>query len=414
VAEDTAPGRRVGVRVTPAGLRAVRAGEPWIFDGSITSVTPPDLPSGSIAIVFDDRRRVAGVGLWDPDSPIRVKMLHGGGSVTIDAAFWVTRLRAALERRRSLIDDPDTTAWRWVHGENDGLPGLVVDRYTDTLVVKCYTAAWVPHLDDVLAALVDLGAPERIVIRHSRRIGDAFPYADGETVRGAAPTGPVVFRERGLTMAADVVSGHKTGHFLDQRDNRALVRSAAEGCRVLDVFSATGGFALAAAAGGATSVHLVDVSQPALDTAMANLARNRHISGVAACDVATTRGDAFAVLERFAADGREFDLVILDPPSFAQNAASVPNALEAYERLARLGIRLTAPGGTLVQASCSSRVDVDQLAEAMRLATRGTGRRVRERRRTAHPIDHPIGFAQGGYLKALYVEVAASVAGTKN
>jgi 23S rRNA (cytosine1962-C5)-methyltransferase len=120
------------------------------------------------------------------------------------------------------------------------------------------------------------------------------------------------------------------------------------------------------------------------------------------------------VLERFAADGREFDLVILDPPSFAQNAASVPNALEAYERLARLGIRLTAPGGTLVQASCSSRVDVDQLAEAMRLATRGTGRRVRERRRTAHPIDHPIGFAQGGYLKALYVEVAASVAGTKN
>jgi len=414
VAEDDTPGRRVGVRVTPAGLRAVRSGEPWLFDGSIASASPPDLPSGSVAIIFDDRRRVAGVGLWDPDSPIRVKMLHGGGAVTVDADLWRTRLSAALDRRRSLIDDPDTTAWRWVHGENDGMPGLVVDRYADTLVVKCYTAAWVPHLDDVLAALVDIGAPERIVIRHSRRIGDAFPYADGETVHGPAPTAPVVFRERGLTMAADVVTGHKTGHFLDQRDNRALVRSAAEGLRVLDVFSATGGFALAAAAGGATSVHLVDVSQPALDTARANVARNRHISGVAACEISTTRGDAFAVLERLVDEGREFDLVILDPPSFAQNAASVPTALEAYERLARLGIRLTVPGGTLVQASCSSRVDVDQLAEAMRLATRGTGRRIRERRRTGHPVDHPIGFPQGGYLKALYVEVAASVAGTKN
>lgn len=414
MAEDTAAPRRVGVRVTPAGLRAVRAGEPWLFDGSIASASPDDLPSGSIAIVFDDRRRVAGVGLWDPDSPIRVKMLHSGGPATIDAAFWHSRLRSALERRQGLIDDPDTTAWRWVHGENDGLPGLVVDRYADTLVVKVYTAAWAPHLDDVLAALVDLGAPERIVMRRSRRIGDALAYADGETVVGTAPTRPVVFRERGLTMAADVVSGHKTGHFLDQRDNRALVRAAAEGCRVLDVFSATGGFALAAAAGGAISVHLVDVSQPALDTAVSNLERNRHISGVAACEVATTRGDAFAVLERFVAEGRDFDLVVLDPPSFAQNEASVPKALEAYERLARLGIRLTAPGGTLVQASCSSRVDVDQLAEAMALATRGTGRRIREQRRTGHPIDHPIGFAHGGYLKALYVEVAASVAGTKN
>lgn len=414
MAEAATPGRRVGVRTTPAGLRAVRAGEPWLFDGSIISATPDDLPSGSIAIVFDDRRRVAGVGLWDPDSPIRVKMLHGGGAVTVDAAFWTTRLSSALERRRTLIDDPDTTAWRWVHGENDGLPGLVVDRYVDTLVVKCYTAAWVPHLDEILAALIDLGAPERIVMRRSRRIGDAFPFADGETVHGTAPTGPIVFRERGLAMAADVVSGHKTGHFLDQRDNRGLVRAAAEGCRVLDVFSATGGFALAAAAGGATSVHLVDVSQPALDTALANIAHNRHISGVAACDVATTRGDAFAVLERHVAEGREYDLVVIDPPSFAQNEASVPKALEAYERLARLGIRLTAPGGTLVHASCSSRVDVDQLAEAMGLATRGTGRRIREQRRTGHPIDHPIGFAHGGYLKALYVEVAASVAGTKN
>lgn len=406
------PGRRVAVRVTPAGLRAVRSGDPWLFDGSITSASPDDLPTGSVAIVFDDRRRVAGVGLWDPDSPIRVKMLHSG-AVEVGPELWSQRLTAALDRRQGLVDDPDTTGWRWVHGENDGLPGLVVDRYADTLVIKLYMAAWFPHLDQIVTALTEIAEPERIVLRLSRRVSaqvtDTGDLHDGAVLTGTAPTAPIRFTERGLVMEADVIDGHKTGHFLDQRDNHALVRSMADGAHVLDVFSSTGGFSVAAAAGGARSVHMVDISRPALDTARRNLAHNRHIAAVARCEVTDDCGDAFEVLDHLARQGREFDLVIIDPPSFAQNEAAVPRALAAYRRLVRAGLAVTAPGGTLVQASCSSRVDADQLATAVADGARGSGKRVREIRRTGHPVDHPIGFDRGGYLTAVYAAVAAGV-----
>ena len=139
------------MRPTAAGLRAVRSGDPWLFDGSIASADPTDLPAGSVAVIFDDRR-VVGVGLWDPESPIRVKMLHAGGALTVEPRVWIDRLTAALDRRHGLVDDSLTTAWRWVHGENDDLPGLVLDRYDDTLVIKLYSAAWYPHLSDITAA----------------------------------------------------------------------------------------------------------------------------------------------------------------------------------------------------------------------------------------------------------------------
>lgn len=411
------PERRVAVRPTTAGLAAVRRHDPWLFDGSIASANPDDLPAGAVAVVFDDRRRVAGVGLWDPASPIRVRMLHAGGSCDVGAELWRQRLAESLARRSSLVDTPDTDAWRWVHGENDGLPALIIDRYADTVVVKLYSAAWLAHLPSVIDAIMDVApfAVRRVVVRAARTVADAARaagVADGSTVVGTAPDAPVRFVERGLQLRADVVRGHKTGHFLDQRDNRALVRSMASGRRVLDVFSATGGFALAAAAGGAESVTMVDVSRPALDTARANIAANSDLVDVAACDVNDVCGDAIEVLDRFAAEGRTWDLVIVDPPSFAPNAASRARALHAYRRLAAAGLRVTESGGTMVQASCSARVDVDELADCVQRAARHTNRRVREQRRTAHPIDHPIGFDRGAYLKALYVSVAA--AGTKN
>jgi 23S rRNA (cytosine1962-C5)-methyltransferase len=380
-----------------------------LFDGSIASASPSDVPSGSVAIVFDDRRRVAGVGLWDPDSPIRVKLLHGRGAIEVGPTLWSARIAAALDRRQGLVDDPDTSGWRWVHGENDGLPGLVVDRYADTLVVKLYTAAWFPHLDDIVAVLVEQSQAERVVLRLSRRVAAMGSHTDGTVLMGDVPSMPIRFTERGLVMEADVIAGHKTGHFLDQRDNHALVRSMADGASVLDVFSSTGGFSVAAAAGGARSVHMVDISQPALDTARRNLAHNRHIAAVARCEVTDDCGDAFEVLERLGRERRTFDLVIIDPPSFAQNEAAVPRALAAYRRLVRAGLAVTADGGMLVQASCSSRVDADQLATAVREGSIGTGKRVREVRRTGHAVDHPIGFDRGGYLTAVYAAVASGV-----
>lgn len=401
--------RRLAVRVTPDAFRQIRGGSPWLYDGSITSVSHDGAP-GDLAVIFDDQRKFAAIGLWDPTSPIRVKLLHAGSPTTIDDHWWRERLSTALDQRQALADDPDTTAYRVVHGENDGLPGLIVDRYTDTLVVKLYTPAWFPHLRSVVTVLQGLLSPDRVVLRLSRGVanGETFGLSDGDTIVGEAPNQPVFFRERGLTLEADVVEGQKTGHFLDQRDNRGLVRGMAAGADVLDVFSSTGGFSVSAAAGGAKSVHLIDQSGPALETAKRNLGHNHRISEVRRCAVHTTTGDAFQVLADLAKKGELFDIVIVDPPSFASNQAAVPRALAAYARLTRLALAVVRRGGTLVQASCSSRVTTDDFVDTVKNAAASAGAEVIETRRTGHAVDHPIGFEFGGYLKAVYLTVTST------
>lgn len=398
--------RRLAVRVTRDALRQVRGGSPWIYDGSIVSVGHEGAP-GDLAVVFDEHRAFAAIGLWDPTSPIRLKVLHSGRPTQIDARWWRTRIEEALARRSGLADDPSTTAYRCVHGENDGLPGLVVDRYGATLVVKLYSPAWFPHLRAVRDALCEVIDVERIVVRFGRGVasGETFGLQDGDAILGDAPTGPVLFRERGLTLEADVVAGQKTGHFLDQRDNRALVRGMAAGCDVLDVFSSTGGFAVSAAAGGASSVVLVDQSSPALATAERNIRHNRGLGEVRRCAVHTIAGDAFGVLAELAAKGEQFDLVVVDPPNFASNQAAVPRALAAYARLTRLALAVTSRGGTLVMCSCSSRVGADEFVETVHAAAASLGVDVVELRRTGHAVDHPIGFEHGAYLKAVYLRV---------
>lgn len=401
--------RRLAVRVTADALRQIRGGSPWLYDGSITSVSHDGSP-GDLAVIFDDDRKFAAIGLWDPTSPIRVKMLHRGSPTTIDEHWWRERLSTSLDRRQALLDDPDTTAYRCVHGENDGLPGLVVDRYDRTLVVKLYSPAWFPHLSAVVAVLRQLVDPERVVLRLSRAVAasETFGLTDGDTIVGEAPNQPVFFRERGLTLEADVVQGQKTGHFLDQRDNRALVRGMAAGRDVLDVFASTGGFSVSAAAGGASSVHLIDQSEPALETAKRNLEHNHRISEVRRCAVHTTTGDAFQVLADLARKDEKFDIVILDPPTFASNQAAVPRALAAYARLTRLGLAVTRRGGTLIQASCSSRVTTDDFVDTVKTAAASAGADVVETRRTGHAVDHPIGFEFGGYLKAVFLDVTST------
>ena len=399
--------RRIALRVTPGALREIRSGAPWVFDRSVTSVSDAGAV-GDLAVIFDDKRRFAAIGLWDPDSPVRVKVLHTGDPTTIDADWWRGTLRAALDRRESIAADTSTTAYRCVNGENDGLPALVVDRYDTTLVVKLYSAVWFPHLTTLVDALVEFIEPERVVLRLGRTVaaGDTFGLADGDALVGEAPERAVLFRERGLIMEADVVHGQKTGHYLDQRDNRTLVRGIASGRDVLDVFASTGGFALAAAAGGARSVHLVDQSAPALAAAQRNIAHNLRLREVRECAIHTTIGDAFDVL---AALGRleveRFDLVVLDPPSFASRQSHVDRALRAYAALTRLGVALLRPGGVLVQASCSSRVSADQFVETVITAARDAGRPLHETRRTGHAVDHPISFPEGAYLKAIFAHV---------
>lgn len=395
-------GRRLAVRVTADALRQVRGGHPWVYADSITSVSA-DGAAGDLAVIFDDRRRFAAIGLYDPDSPIRVKVLHAGRPVPIDRSWWIERVGAAHARRGALATSTDTTAYRVVHGENDGLPGLVVDRYGDVAVVKLYSPALVAHLDDVTAAVVAALDPATIVLRASRLVAPTLPppLADGVTRYGPAPAGLVEYRENGLRLAADVVAGQKTGAFLDQRDNRALVGAHARGADVLDVFTCTGGFALHAAAGGARSVHLVDQSRRAVETARHNRTLNLERPAVAACTYSSDVGDAFEVLTALARAGRTFDLVVVDPPSFAQSQAQVAGALRAYRRLTALALELVRPGGKLFQASCSSRVSTEDFAAAVHAEAASRGVSVTELARTAHPVDHPVGFPQGAYLKAL-------------
>jgi len=398
--------RRLAVRVTSDALRQIRGGHPWLFESSITS-TGEGGRSGDLAVIFDAKRRFQGIGLYDAASPIRVKVLHHGDPVQITPAWWHERFARALSRRATLFASTRTTGFRCVHGENDGLPGLIVDRYEAALVVKLYSAAWVPHLRTVVAVLEELLAPRLVVVRVSRALQQdgVCAIADGSVVLGQPPAGPVPFRENDLVLEADVVEGQKTGHFLDQRDNRRLVGESAADARVLDLFACTGGFTVAAAAGGARSVRSVDVSAGALEALTHNLARNRHLPAVRRCRVETTVGDAFDVMAALRASGERFDVVVVDPPSFAHSQAGIDGALRAYRRLTDLAVQIVDDGGLLVQASCTSRVAADDFFAVVHRGAAAAGYRLDEVRRTGHPVDHPVGFQHGAYLKALFARV---------
>jgi len=398
------------VRLTNSAERWVRKEHPWLYAESIRSQNRAG-DSGDVAVIVDRARKVMALGLWDLESPIRVRVLHRGGPRPIDRAFFAERLTAALPARAH-FETEDTTGWRVANGESDGLPGLVVDRYERTLVLKLYTAAWLPHLPEILAAVESVLAPERVVLRLARaiaeRCGERAGLSDGDSLAGPPLDGPVVFRERGLLLRCDPARGQKTGFFLDQRENRARVKELAAGKLVLDAFSYTGGFGLSAARGGARSVLSLDASKIALDEARANFALNQSDSAVARCAHETVQGDAFEELARLAGAGRRFELVVLDPPALTRTRADLGAALHAYARLAELGARLLAPGGDFAMASCSARVGADELAGAIHAGAGRAGRTLLEVARTAHASDHPVRFPEGAYLKCLFLRARTS------
>jgi 23S rRNA (cytosine1962-C5)-methyltransferase len=399
--------RRVAVRVTKDAQRQVRSGHPWVFPSSIVSLSH-DGDAGDLAVLFDDDRKFVAIGLYDPSSPLRVRVLHHGRPVTIDSSFWASRIDAALARRAALASSDETNAYRCIHGENDGLPGFVLDRYDTTYVIKLDTHAWFAHLADIVPVIVERTGAARVVLRLSRaqhEAGEAIGLYDGDVLAGDAPPSLVKFRENGLIFDADVVRGQKTGHFLDQRDNRARVRDLSSGASVLDVFSCTGGFTVHAAAGGAISAHSVDLSSHALEGVKRNLAYNRDLPAVARCTTRSSAGDAFSVMRGIAASGERFGMVIIDPPSFASKQADIDAAIAAYRKLTALGVRLTERGGVLVQSSCSSRVTSDAFYAAVHEAAADAGRPLDDVERTGHAVDHPVGFAQGSYLKTLFALV---------
>ncbi len=394
--------RRLAVHVTPGAERALRGGHPWLFDGGIRRLSREGQP-GDLAVIFDDRRRFLAIGLYDPTAPIRVRVLHAGEPAPIDAAWFRARIAASITRRAAL-DTSETDGYRLVHGENDGLPGLVVDRYAGTLVLAPDTPAWLPHLRQVVPALLAHFPDARLVLRLRRRLAGRPAWLhglrDGQLLHGAPLSGPVAFRESGLTFLADVARGQKTGFFLDQRDNRARVGELATDRAVLNVFAYSGAFSVYAARGGAPEILSVDQNEAALADAARHFALNA--TAVAGARHETWRADAFAALDELGRAGRRFGLVVLDPPSFARRERDVPGALAAYRRLAALGATCLTPGGILVSASCSSRVSADAFFAAVGEGVRATGRALVELERAGHPLDHPVGFPEGAYLKCLF------------
>jgi 23S rRNA (cytosine1962-C5)-methyltransferase len=412
---------RLRLRITAAAETAVRSGHPWVFSDSILDLNRAG-QTGELAVIYDRKDRFLAVGLFDPDSPIRVRILHAGKPQTIDHAWWQARLEQTIARRRDLFD-AQTTGYRLIHGESGGWPGLVLDRYDTTLVLKLYTAAWLPRLADTLALLKENVPGERIVLRLSRNIQsfaeERLQRRDGEIIFsehavpdqpslgsfGAAGAGaPIVFLESGLRFEADVLRGQKTGFFLDQRENRREVETLARGRRVLNAFSFSGGFSVYAARGGAAAVTDLDISAHALAAAQRNFALNQNFPGVAACRHDTAQGDVFDWL---AASAAKFDLVVLDPPSLAKRATEREGALRAYEWLNALGIARLAREGILVAGSCSAHVPAEDFFEVVRRAAMKSGRKFTELKTLRHPPDHPASFKEAEYLKVIYLKFSS-------
>lgn len=392
--------RRIAMHVKPAAERAIRQQHPWLFDQGITRQSHEG-EAGDLAVIYDNRNRFLAVGLYDPTSPIRVKILQANQAADINTAWFQQKLQAAIDLREPLLES-NTNGYRLVHGENDGLPSLIVDRYDTTLVIKLYSAAWLPFLRSLLTALEASIYAQRWVLRLGRSVGQPAGLSDGMLLKGTPLTEPLTFQENGLLFLADVMHGHKTGFFFDQRDNRELVGQLAQGRTVLDVFAYVGAFAVYAAQGGAASILSVDISEPALATARQIYALNANKGRIPAVPFETLAADAFKALIGMVRERRRFDMVIIDPPTFASAERDVAGALRAYEQLATLGAQLLAPGGLFVMASCSSRVSAEVFFDTIIPAATAQRPDLVEIIRTDHAIDHPVGFPEGAYLKCWF------------
>ena len=399
--------RNLAIRVSNQAEGKIRQHHPWIFDNSITSISHPGKP-GDLAIIFDKKHKFLAIGLWDPFSPIRIRLLHYQQPVNIDQNWFTSKITSSIAKRSS-IDKISTTGYRLIHGENDGLPGLVVDRYDKILVIKIYSLAWAPHLEKIITSLQEIISYKSIVLRLSRKIEsemkERFQLMDGLILDGDEFPTPVLFKENKLIFEANPVLGHKTGFYLDQRENRAKVMQLANRKDVLNVFSYNGGFSVYAAAGGAKSVTSVDINPFAIESAIRNFHHNFYDDEILKEIHKTVVEDAFTYLDRSAKEGKYFGMVILDPPMFAQNANQVPQAIKNYKKLTRLALNLIEPKGILVQASCSSRISSSVFFEAVFNEISKTGRTAVDVIRTSHPIDHPIGFPEGEYLKCLFTTI---------
>jgi len=377
--------------------RHLRAGHPWVFKKALEQL--PRIPAGSVVDLVDGGRFVAR-GYYDPHSAIAVRVLTRDPGEAIDAAFWERRVRGCHDARAQLLDLTDTDAYRLIHGEGDALPGVIVDRYGAHCVVKLYSAGLTPHRHLLVEALRKLPGLSGVIGRDEVGRDDADvddEKGNGRVLWGEPAPQPLTILERGAKFLVDVYAGQKTGFFLDQRENRHLVRRLAKGREVLNCFCFSGGFSVNAALGGAKSVFSVDQDADAIALARDNFALN----GFEPAKSDFLAADVFELLASFKKEGRTFDLVILDPPAFAKSQSAVEAAVAGYASLNRQALAVLRPGGLLCTASCSARVSPEAFFEAVKESAFKAGVDLALVDERYQPADHPVRlqFREGRYLK---------------
>ncbi len=372
---------------------------PWIYSGAIERVDGAPGSGDTVDVRAHDGAFLAKAA-YSPSSQIRARVWSFAPE-TIDAAWFARRVRAAVEARADMLDAAHT-ACRLVHGESDGLPGVVADRYGDTIVVQLTSAGAEAWRGAIVDALLAATGASTAVERSDADVRTLEGLAPRVGVVAGALAGPVGILEDGIFHRVDVLGGQKTGFYLDQRDNRRRVRALARGRAVLNAFCYTGGFTLAALAGGARETVSIDSSADALSLARSNLAANPGLAGGAA---SWREADVFAELRRLRDEGRRFGLVILDPPKFAPTAAHAARAARAYKDINLLAFKLLEPGGLLATYSCSGGVSAELFQKIVAGAALDARADAAIVGRFAASADHPVAlaFPEGDYLKGLLV-----------
>ena len=383
----------------PGREKSLKRRHPWVFSGAVAKVQGQPAPGETVG-VWSATGEFLAVAAYSPQSQI-VARVWDWEERAIDGAFFSRRIERAVEQRRTVLDT-DTDAMRLVHGESDGLPGVVADRYGDTVVLQLTSAGAERWREAIADALLEVSGASRIWERSDAEVRALEGLAPViAALRGAREPTRIAISEQSLQFEIDLERGHKTGFYLDQRDNRRRVRTLARGRDVLDGFCYSGGFALNALAGGAKSVTAVDSSADALALARSNAELNKL------APAEWLEGDVFQLLRRFRDQRRNFDLVVLDPPKFAPTAAHAEKAARAYKDINLLAFKLLRPGGLLVTFSCSGGVSADLFQKIIAGAALDAGADAQIIERLGPGADHPVAlnFPEGDYLKGLVCRV---------
>lgn len=391
------------VILKPEREKSVLKRHPWIFSGAIRRVEGDPAP-GDIVDVWDSKARFVARGAYNPKSQIVVRILTWNQNEKIDNSFWHQRIKQAVEGRQFLDREPNLDAYRVVHAEADGLPGLIVDRYGPWLVVQFLSMAAERHRADIVDALTNCLSPQGIYQRNdtdAREKEGLIPTTG--PLWGEIPPDLIEIVENGLRFLVDVKLGQKTGFYLDQRENRRRAAPFFAGKEVFNGFCYTGAFAVYAAAAGAAHIFSVDSSAEALKLAERNMKRN----GFGDREDIFATADVFQLMRAYRDQGWTFDAVVLDPPKFAHSKRQVENAARGYKDINLLGLKLLRPGGTLVTFSCSGAVSADLFQKIIFGAALDAGREVQIIDRLSQGPDHPVlvTFPESEYLKGFICRV---------